>query len=633
MSDSYVTQELQVSKSYRHYLSIADNVMKLFPGDPDAYLLAGTMYSFLSYDKRAVQCYQAGLNLGAPPSDDLKSEYIAALQRRNRKVDPLDILPDDIFIEVFKLIPESRVNCLTLSRRWRGLLPHLPIWQSIGVSMVGKSPFGGASRIGLDSVLHPHLKELRLRISSPAACHLESILGSKAREKNHIRLRKLYIVDMKTDISPTDAIHWPRLYRNLPNIFHLAAPVLTHLTYFRICSPDITTTVILVVLRACPSLVLFSCPPLTPHVIKDSMHAGAVQGGLLRPCLPIHPDLRLLQAPFHNEANFWECLLGMLPSLGTLILCCKPNKPMPENAAIKLLLKSQVETRISHLHFLTRAKSDKDLDALLLQPGEPGLTLKSLCFDENLRQVERVDIRLAGAMHASHEDLISLDCIFSLLYLYGHSFPRDDFRSLRTLRVSGMALASAYAGASAIYLARVVVPTISKLSTNLTNLELISVRSNLADILKAVTRLPHLTSLVLKQCDFIAVASRARDITSPEYRAILKTLAIEISCSDPWRKGCPRCTLNLAHILVACGKLSELRVLKLMNSSQEKSHYSEHILRPMVQRFIADICASGAIKSLEKIVIASLSRNTEDYIRQNLVNVCLRPVRFNKERE
>lgn len=146
-------------------MSQAIALTHILPQSPTGYILQGDLWREQSCYARAVEAYERGLAM-APNDDTLSDAVQKAKRHRDRKVDPVGVLPNEVLARLFDFLPEKRVVCTRVSRTWRSrLLSITSLWRDLDVRLLDL-PANGYWQRGLMQVLSPSLQSLRLCTNS-----------------------------------------------------------------------------------------------------------------------------------------------------------------------------------------------------------------------------------------------------------------------------------------------------------------------------------------------------------------------------------------------------------------------------------------------------------------------------------
>lgn len=115
----------------------AMTMIKTSPAQSNGYLRAGKLFSIQKRYSNALAIYNRALKT-VPETDsrycqlvDMRKMVLA--QRKQVGIDFLQILPFDIVAQIFELLSfDRRIQCMAVSRSWRGTLKHWPgMWREI----------------------------------------------------------------------------------------------------------------------------------------------------------------------------------------------------------------------------------------------------------------------------------------------------------------------------------------------------------------------------------------------------------------------------------------------------------------------------------------------------------------------
>ncbi|ORY90434.1 hypothetical protein BCR43DRAFT_499297 [Syncephalastrum racemosum] len=218
----------------------------IFPQSPTGHVLQGDLWRERSCYARAVAAYERGLVI-APDNAALTQSIQEAKQHRDRKVDPVAALPNEVLARLFEFLPEKRVLCTRVSRVWRSrLLSITSLWRDLDVRLLDL-PADGYWQRGLMQVLSPTLKTLRL-CTNGTICPTLFML----REAGCARVEHIEIVDMSR-YKPDVTSDGRRTFLHLQFVNDLKG--LGHsLTTLHITTPTRSRGLLQVLLTLCPKL-------------------------------------------------------------------------------------------------------------------------------------------------------------------------------------------------------------------------------------------------------------------------------------------------------------------------------------------------------------------------------------------
>lgn len=149
---------------FDHAMASALKLIRMYPNSASGYLQAGDIQGEKCDYRQAARYYARGVAAGVS-HPDLKTRLAAAQRRRDRLIDPLDVLPGEIVSKILCYVPDKRVLCTRLSKQWRATLLSLPMWQSLDIRLMDVASQGYWQQ-GLLQYLKPHLRHLVLRTNS-----------------------------------------------------------------------------------------------------------------------------------------------------------------------------------------------------------------------------------------------------------------------------------------------------------------------------------------------------------------------------------------------------------------------------------------------------------------------------------
>ncbi|ORY97217.1 hypothetical protein BCR43DRAFT_562740 [Syncephalastrum racemosum] len=268
----------------------ANELRHHFPESSSGHYWEGRIWEEKLYFSRAVLAYQKAIQLD--PADSRSQEKLLIASKKScRKVDFVSLLPAEILLHIFGLVPDARFKCMRVSRPWQSIIFALPqMWAYLNASFM-KDFFFSPDGTRVDDIersfrsfLGPCLKYFQMTTDIDLSIPLFWITKSKST-----RIIEIVIFDRK---KPNERFPGEPAPRKLHEILPYFATSLTHLTITSISYP--THSYMLFLLSLLPKL----------QSLQHKEHGPLVpEKRFFSPVPPQISDLRLLAWPLVSEGD------------------------------------------------------------------------------------------------------------------------------------------------------------------------------------------------------------------------------------------------------------------------------------------------------------------------------------------
>ncbi|ORY90441.1 hypothetical protein BCR43DRAFT_499308 [Syncephalastrum racemosum] len=191
-------------------LQCAQDLIYHFPTSTVGHSWEAKVWEYRLNLVRATAAYESALLLD-PNDTALQDKLNAVKEKQARKLDPITYLPDDIFLQIFDLIPRELYVCTRVCKTWWMVLLSVPhLWTVLNINL--KKPRGRTKKeflrdceTGLTNHLHPRLQEVRLTADKDVCLPLSWLVKAgctkikslsicdTCRYSKHPRLRSAFI--------------------------------------------------------------------------------------------------------------------------------------------------------------------------------------------------------------------------------------------------------------------------------------------------------------------------------------------------------------------------------------------------------------------------------------------------------